>query len=499
MLYWLSLVAGCAGPTGEGRRTVDMDGDGFSVETDCNDAASDVHPGAAETPGDGIDSDCDGSDSPTTPVQDLLLATVHGLSADDGFGDSVACSSAGVLATQASFGATATQWRSGYDHPGYALVFDGASRGELSAEDADLQMDGSESWESLGDALVFPGDLTGDGYNDVLIGSIGHGDRIADHVGAAWLFSPERPGELVAGDASRMYVGDKGDSFGVAARAPDLDEDGVPELLISATSAASSAIPGTLFLFSGAAGGQQITTDSALWSSTDADPGSVTGKSVAFGDLDADGNVDLIHGRQVRPDSVGVAWGPWPEWDLGPGSDWIHNDGEWGSLGSGVVVGDWNGDGFDDLAVSAHVAPGAAGDRAGQVRVYFGPRDRAQAGSADLILEGERPFAWMGSGLASADVDGDGIADLLIGASADPYFAPTDVGRIYLFLGPLSDSEVPDRVILGHEPGDLFGHSLAACDLDGDGADELVVGADGAVDGVPYVGRVTTLDLDLQR
>lgn len=42
----------------------DQDGDGFPVREDCDDLSPDIHPGAADTEGDGIDSDCDGSDAP---------------------------------------------------------------------------------------------------------------------------------------------------------------------------------------------------------------------------------------------------------------------------------------------------------------------------------------------------------------------------------------------------------------------------------------------------
>ena len=102
--------------------------------------------------------------------------------------------------------------------------------------------------------------------------------------------------------------------------------------------------------------------------------------------------------------------------------------------------------------------------------------------------------------LASGDFDGDGVSDLAIGARfADPPSAGADAGSVYLIRGgsdlpgevDLSEAQ-QDLVIVGPHAGANFGFSTVAADLNGDGADDLAVGAafakpDGVDTGAVYV------------
>ena len=98
-----------------------------------------------------------------------------------------------------------------------------------------------------------------------------------------------------------------------------------------------------------------------------------------------------------------------------------------------------------------------------------------------LPLVGAEDGEAAGSALAVVDPDGDGVPNLAIGAPSATISGALEAGRIYLMERPSEGDQLPDAAgkITGTTKGDRLGAALAAGDLDGDGADDLVVGAPG--------------------
>lgn len=162
--------------------------------------------------------------------------------------------------------------------------------------------------------------------------------------------------------------------------------------------------------------------------------------------------------------------------------------------GLDVVGGrDLNGDGSDDPAIGSRFADPEGRTTAGTVHVLFGSTTPFAARLSLADLDGPDGFAgWggrsggrAGQSLAMIDLDDDGLGELVIGVIDES--RATGAGRVYVLRGqkdgfaPVIDLQTatePDVLLwIGEADGDIFGGGLAGLDGDGDGIDDLVIGA----------------------
>lgn len=131
-----------------------------------------------------------------------------------------------------------------------------------------------------------------------------------------------------------------------------------------------------------------------------------------------------------------------------------------------MCLADLNNDNFDDVIIGAR----CFNNSQGRIYIYYGGR-RMDA-NVDITIDGEVIDSRFGHTIVVGDVNGDGYNDLIIGANMYNNYT----GRAYLYYGPIASDTTVDKTFTGEGTNDVFSHQMSLADVDGDNCDDLLVG-----------------------
>ncbi len=344
----------------------------------------------------------------------------------------------------------------GLDYYGEVRVYSGLDGSILH------QIIGTQNGSELGRAVAIVGDVNQDGYADILVGAPSP-SFLRPEPGFAKLFSGYDGTTIYTwvGPGPKSWFGES------VAGAGDVDGDGIDDVLIGAPLANPNSLTeaGSAFVYSGASG-QLITQIDGT------EENQHCGHSVAAsGDLNQDGNADILIGS---PNFSGASFyraGAVHAYSYS-GSEtsliWQYaGDRMFDNLGRSLDGGyDLNLDGVNDLVTGAtnNVAGGY-----GRVVAISGAD-----GSTLFVWHGQQ-YEFLGHAVAMAgDVDGDGYPDVAIGQDHFNY-GDGRTGCVYIYSGKNGSLM---RLREGVDTPGQFGQAVASAgDVDGDGLADIIVGA----------------------
>lgn len=340
---------------------------------------------------------------------------------------------------------------------------------------------GETAYGYFGSAVLGAVDWTGIGKKYIAIGASGATTELAQR-GTVYFYDK-------LGAAAPVMILDglaKGDLFGRRLSGKsDMNGDGIPDLVVAAPYwQTSSQKSGKVYLYLGGEGFPK--SKPIILSAGEAGDG--FGSSVCLeGDLNGDNFADLIVGAPYSNRNgplAGRAYIWWGSKDIKSEAkpDVILRQGTTNDLfGSCLALGDLNGDGQADLAVGA--PQHNIGEKIpGSVFIYYGGSNtKWQQSSMVVSGEGTTFHDHFGASIAIVkDINGDGANDLLIGAPKVEIY-DEDQGRVYLFWGGQALDKNPDQIFNGEEPTDLFGSAIYGVgDLNKDGKGDFVIQAENA-------------------
>jgi len=374
---------------------------------------------------------------------------------------------------------------------GAAFVFPGSPTGLLLTTQ---RLNRNQPFAQMGYSVSSAGDVNRDGYSDVIVGSPYWEDSPAqNNEGAAFLYfgGPVNPQTAPIGINAGTYVTFQSDqaeaAFGISvAMAGDVNADGWSDFMVGAHMYDKDQTnEGVAFLYYGATNGGYDASKTEILEHNQAD--AMFGYAIAgAGDINADGASDIVIGARLydinqNKTNEGAAF-------VFKGSilsapvtaaqpqiiEMTQADSRFGHVVSSA--GDVDGDGYADIAIGAYYFDGGLSDE-GAVYIHRGGQNGINVVAAKVI-EGNQQNAQFGWAVASAgDVNGDGYGDLVVGAR---YFDNNQVneGAAFVYHGShLGLNTTAASMIESNQGNAWMGSAVSSAgDVNGDGYSDVMIG-----------------------
>jgi len=374
--------------------------------------------------------------------------------------------------------ASAYQYGNGQGGEGAAFVYLGSSAGINTTATVTLE---TQQVNALVSAVASAGDVNGDGYSDIIVGSREY-DNGEINEGAAFVYHGSASGintsptTAVESNQVNAYMG-----FSVAG-AGDVNGDGYSDVIVGAYEFDNGqANEGVAFVYHGSATG--ISTSAAAMVEGNQASARMGYSVASAGDVNGDGYGDVIVGVQLYDNGQtdeGVAFvyhGSASGINTTPAAMVESNEVSAGMGFSVASAGDVNGDGYSDVIVGDPFYDNGQFEN-GAAFIYHGSATGINT-TAAAIVASNQAIANMGYSVASAgDVNGDGYSDVIVGVVLYSN-VQTNEGAAFVYHGSAAGIiTTPAAIVESNKANAYMGWSVASAgDVNGDGYSDVIVGA----------------------